>query len=203
MSCHRPLLGLLFGLLLASPAAAQATPDSVLADTIPRESNAPRSAFIKSMILPGWGQFSNGSSVRGMVWVAVRGSSYYMLVKTLGRLQEAKDRHGAYRHTARLAVLDSMAVDTAFARRMQDPIAFDDEVLKDPNASASLDLVDSRRRHRQDWITYTIFFTMLDAVDAYVAAHLKDFPADVTTQPGLDGSMSVRVDVPVGRRGRR
>ena len=202
MSRPRFRFAVLLGCLSAAPAAAQAPPDSVLADTIPRESNAPRSAFIKSMILPGWGQFSNGTPVRGAVWVAVRGTSYYMLAKTLDRLGEAKDRHGAYRHTARLAVLDSMAVDTAFARRMQDPVSFDEEVLKDPNAAASLDLVESRRRHRQDWITYTIFFTMLDAVDAYVAAHLKDFPAEVTTRPGLDGGVSLRVDLPTGGRGR-
>lgn len=203
MRCHRTLPALLLALLLAGPAAAQVAPDSVLADIIPRESNAPRNAFIKSMVLPGWGQFSNGLPLRGTFWVAIRGSSYFMLVKTLGRLEEAKDRHGAYRYAAELIVRDSMARTPEFEQAMQDPFAFQQELLKYPNVSESLALVESRRRHRQDWITYTIFFTMLDAVDAYVAAHLKDFPADITTRPGLDGGVSLRFDVPLGGAGRR
>lgn len=196
------LFGLLLALCSAVPAAAQAIPDSVPADTIPRESNAPRSAFIKSLILPGWGQFSIGEPVRGTFWVAVQGSSYYMLVKTLGRLSEAKDRYGNYRAASRLAVLERMETDTVLRKALEnDELAFDAEVHKDTLTAAALDLVESRTRHRQDWITYTLFFTMLDGLDAYVAAHLKDFPASITTEVDPERRVSLRVEVPItGRR---
>ena len=43
-------------------------------------------------------------------------------------------------------------------------------------------------------------FTFAAGIDAYVAAHLKDFPGDITTTPEPDGGMSVRFSFPVGPR---
>lgn len=195
--------GLCLALVLAAPAAAQTPADTLPADTIPRESNAPRNALIKSLLVPGLGQFSIGSPVRGALWVGVRGSSYYMLAKTLKKLGEAKDRETGYREVAAADLRAQMEEDTVLARQLSDPLAFEERLAADSTVSAAHDLVESRTRHRQDWITYTIFFTFLDGLDAYVAAHLRDFPGEITTTPGLDGSVSLRVDMPVTGRRRR
>ena len=64
-------------------------------------------------------------------------------------------------------------------------------------------LVTSRKRHMQDWITYTIFFTLASGVDAFVAAHLADFPVQIGTQPQTNGSVDVRLSVPLPSRRQR
>jgi hypothetical protein len=61
-------------------------------------------------------------------------------------------------------------------------------------------LIESRKEQRQDWIAYTIFFTLASGVDAFVAAHLADFPATITTRPAPAGGMHIQVGVPFPRR---
>ncbi len=61
-------------------------------------------------------------------------------------------------------------------------------------------LVDARRQQRQDWIAYTLFFTFLNGLDAYVAAHLTDFPGELDVGRRDDGSISIGIKVAAGRR---
>ena len=190
-------------------AGAQSTPaqirrgDSlVVADTIPREDHSARNAFARALILPGWGHFSVGANKRGLVFVALEGTSWFMLTKTIMKLNKAEDRNDLFRAAATDSLQRLMAQDTARARQLSDTAAFNLAVAANPNVANSASLVSSRKNQRQDWITYTLFFTMASAVDAYVAANLRDFPVGLSTAARPDGAVAVGFTVMTGRRNR-
>lgn len=192
------------GALGATPAAAQqvAQPDTLtpVAEPIPPEGPLPRTAFIRALLVPGWGHLAMGEHRRGAVYIALQSTSWFMLVKTMGRLGDAR----AVERGLELLAIDSvnlaMAQDTALARRLHDdPVAFDDAVDSYPGLTDARSLVTSRTRHRQDWIVYTAVFTFAAAVDAYVTAHLAAFPVDITASRSADNGVSVGVRIPVGR----
>jgi hypothetical protein len=186
---------------LAPGVSAQVVParaDTAAADTLTGPS--PRSAFIRSLVVPGWGQASVDSYTRGGVFFALQTTSGYMLFRTIGRVHEARDREQRRVSIAVDSLEALMAEDTAAARRLSDPVAFQAAIDEDPDVAAARALVTSRRRHRQDWITYTLFFTMMSGVDAYVTAHLRGFPVELSGEPRRDGSFALGVTVPLGRR---
>jgi hypothetical protein len=184
------LLVLICLLFLARDAAAQDMPaarDSAADTTSVRFS--PGKALMRSLLLPGWGRFSVGAARRGAFFAALQGSSYYMLVKTHSRLNKAEDKLDT-----RIGVVrDSLvaADDTAGLEARLDTTLL---------VNAERSLVRSRERHMQDWITYTLFFTLASGVDAFVAAHLADFPAQIGTEPQLNGSVHFKLSVPLPSR---
>jgi hypothetical protein len=202
----RRLLFLLVVLLLppvtARPAAGQVLPPDTLspvAEPIPPEGPRPRSAFIKALAVPGWGHFSVGAQRRGIVYATLQGTSWAMLLTTMNRLETARDAERAIASFAIDSVSAAMAADTALARRLgNDPNAYDAALLTYPGLQGARDLAVSRQRHRQDWIVYTLVFTFASAIDAYVAAHLADFPVEVSATRARDGATALRFSMPVG-----
>ena len=188
-------LGLL--ILLATPALAQVPADTVPGDTVPRENRTPRTAFLKSLLVPGWGHFSIGSETRGVFYVALEGSSWYMLLKTLGKLADVKAAESGSIQAAKDSLNDLMAADSVERARLSDPVVYETAVAIDPDVARLSPLVRSRKQQRQDWITYTVFFTFISAVDAYVTAHLTDFPGDITVAPTTGGGISLRLELPI------
>ncbi len=191
----------------ARPAAAQVTrdtvtaraaPDTVAADTTPPLPRriSPRGAMLRSVTLPGWGQAAVGSHTRGGVFFTVAGTSWYMLLRTLGRLGQIRQVEDRLVGLATDSLNQLIAMDTAAARRLSDPLRFDAAVDSFPGLATARGLVDARRQQRQDWITYTLFLTLMSGVDAYVNAHLKDFPTSIATEARRDGSFAVTVRVP-------
>lgn len=208
------LIVLLFALVAAAkPAHAQQVPardtTAAAADTTPRIIS-PGKAFLRSVLVPGWGQFSVHANTRGVVFVALQSTSWYMLVKTLNRLSDAQNRAADSLKFARAWVSDTLhahvaaSTDTAFVRRMSNPDTFKIEVNAAADTVAAVKatraLVNSREQQRQDWITYTLFLTLASGVDAFVAAHLADFPATITTRRELNGAYQVKLTVPFPRR---
>lgn len=166
-----------------------------------RHGPSPRSAMLKSLVLPGWGQFSAGSYVRGSIYMAIGLSSWGMLGKTIHKLGQAEER----RDVAVAAALDSLITlvrqDSLVAEQLKDPLVFREAVMQDSLVAHRTNLVDARRQQRQDWIAYTAFFTFLNALDAYVAAHLTDFPAELDVERRADGGVTVgmRLTLPARR----
>lgn len=186
-----------------SRAAAQVAPPDTLTpvvEPIPREAPAPRAAFIRALLVPGWGHYGMGEYRRGTVYVALQGSSWAMLFKTMHKLGQARDDEGAINALAVDSLAGAMAADTALAARLSDPAQYEAALLTYPGLQDARSLVESRERHRQDWIVYTLFFTFAGAVDAYVTAHLADFPVEITATRSRDGGSGLRFSVPVGGR---
>jgi hypothetical protein len=198
------LCAMLLAAALAEPAAAQVVtqPDTLspVAEPIPPEGVAPRGAFIRALLVPGWGHLALGETRRGAVYFTLQATSWAMLVTTMGRLGDARSAERNLLSLATDSLELAIAADTALARELDDIRAYEQALLTYPGLASARDLAVSRQRHRQDWIVYTIVFTFAAAIDAYVTAHLADFPVDVTAQRSSDNGVAVGVRVPVGRR---
>ncbi|HSJ05949.1 MAG TPA: hypothetical protein VK936_04555 [Longimicrobiales bacterium] len=181
-------------------AATPVTDTLPVADTIPREGRRPLGAFFRAMAVPGWGHVSIGEYRRGAVYFALQASSWAMLGKTIHKLNDVKDRERRLAALGRDSLDALMAADTAIARELEDPAAYEAALLEYPGVSGARALIVSRQRHRQDWIVYTVVFTFAAAIDAYVTAHLSDFPAEVTAVQASDGGVAVGLRVPVGAK---
>jgi len=164
---------------------------------------SPGGAFLRSVLVPGWGQAAYGAYFRGGVYFAAEAGSWFMLLKTIAKLGEAKDiknwRVGMVRDSA-------MAVITAdpeeWAKYENDPLALEAylgrTVDQHPNVRSARKLVDARKEQREDWIVLTLFWALASGVDAYVNAHLSDFPARIEADALSDGRFELGVRLPVG-----
>ena len=176
---------------------------------------SPRGAMIRSFLIPGWGQAATESYGRGGVFVAIRGSAVYMLLRTVARLGQARDVETRLVGIATDSLHMLIARDTAPDACMADPAACDAARALAGDSSSAIarfeaavgehqgvvtlrGLVESREDQRQDWIAYLLFFTLMDGVDAYVNRHLKDFPVGLSSSPRPDGGFAFTVSIPVG-----
>jgi hypothetical protein len=152
------------------------------------------------LLIPGWGQASAGAYVRAGTFVALQGVSGYMLVKTMGRLSDARKREGPLRNAARDSLIELSRATPEDSLRLSDPDRFQAALDSAPSLVHIRGLINSRKEQRQDWITYTIALTLASGIDAFVAAHLAGFPATVDATPRFDGGANLQLSVPVGRR---
>ena len=151
--------------IAATPLLAQnPTPrDSLKPDTIataqrprgdsirPRPPISPSGAFLRSLVLPGWGQARLDRNVTAGVFVAFEGIAATMYWKA------------------------SWQLDYAYAR---------DKYVK------------SHTQERQDWLFLLLFNHLISAAEAYVSAHLYDFPGALKAQVMPDGRAAVGISVP-------
>jgi len=185
-----PLLAIAALAAGARPAAAQVTPaDSARPLTAPaagprrdtarvqqpdttqrRYRISPRGAFLRSLVIPGWGQSEIGAPERGIVYFALESGSLWMTLKSHRRLGQALEQQRILRETGAI------------------------------EEDATIGLVRSRRNQREDWITLSLFWLFFSGADAYVAANLRDFDAQVGVTPGPGGAVRVQGSVPVGPR---
>jgi hypothetical protein len=124
---------------------------------------SPKTAFLRSLVLPGWGQSSIGAPGRGAVYFALEAGSVWMVYKSNQKLQEAKELQSARREMGLL-----------------EP----DHVLP---------LVRARRNEREDWITLSVFWLFFSGADAFVSAHLRDFDAHVGAAPTGGAQLQMNV----------
>ena len=135
---------------------AQATRDSAIArrprgDSIrPQPPITPGQAFLRSLVLPGWGQASLNRNVTGGFFLAFEGIAATMVWKSGWQLTFARTR-GKY--------------------------------------------VKSHTQEQQDWVTLLVFNHLMAGAEAYVSAHLWDFPAGLELQRMPDGSTNLGVRV--------
>jgi len=185
--------------LVELPGVASSAADSLAGPRLP----SPGDAFIRSMIIPGWGQAAYGHYFRGGVYFAAQSGSWFMLLKSIAKLGEARQMR-SYRDAAvRDSALAAIEADPKLSEKLRDdPAALEAELAKavaeDAQAHTLRSLVNSRRQQREDWIAWTLFWMLADGVDAFVTAHLSDFPARITAEPRSGGGMNLGVEVPIG-----
>jgi hypothetical protein len=143
-------------LVVRPPAPAAARADTAAADTVRRIS--PQGAFVRSLVLPGWGQSAVGSPGRGAVYFALETASLWMVYKSQRKLH--------------------------FARRNQEYLREVGELEEDRQTG----LVNSREEQLEDWITLSGFLLLFNAADAFVSAHLVDFDRRIGVVPGRRGA---------------
>ncbi|MBD0319194.1 MAG: hypothetical protein ICV87_02605 [Gemmatimonadetes bacterium] len=118
---------------------------------------SPRGAFLRSLVLPGWGQSEIGAPERGVVYFALEAGSLWMVLKSQHRLNQAYDREDILKRTG---------------------------VIPEERTTG---LVRARRAQREDWLALSVFWLFFSGADAFVGAHLRDFDAQVGSAPGAGG----------------
>jgi hypothetical protein len=176
-------------------------PADTVAAALASKHVTPGRAFVRSLLVPGWGQFSNGATERGAVYASLQGASAFMLVKTQIKISDAKADLSAARKTAVDSLIASAQAqkDTAKVRKYANPDSVNAVAETVFAVVDKASLVKARQKQREDWITYFLFFTFASGIDAFVGAHLSDFPGTVTAEPTPAG-MQLRVDFPLGGR---
>jgi hypothetical protein len=149
----------------------------------------PRGAFLRAMLVPGWGHAEVGSYVRGGFYFSAQSATVFMLLKTQSRLARARDR---------LDLMENVVRRRLEASGVTDPVDLEEAVGEDPRVEDLRALEISRAEQRQDWMALGIFLVFLGGVDAFVSAHLADFPAAVDMEPTPAGGLQIGFTVPVG-----
>ena len=150
----------------------------------------PRGAFLRSLLVPGWGHIATESYGRGGVYVAAQTGSLWMLWQTLTRRAEA---------TAFLELERELASARLQAGGIADPDSLSLAADSDPAVQDREALVEARSQQVEDWSAISIFLVLLGATDAFVAAHLADYPEPLTFQvlPLGAGRTELRFSVPL------
>jgi hypothetical protein len=208
----KPIFPLLAALLSALPLAAQApytlvVPTDTILDTqtgveLPEldEPTTPGGAFLRAVLLPGWGHASIGSYQRGAFYFAAEATTGFFLARTVRRLSLAKDA----RDLRELRLREVLAA--------QSPGLSEDSIVarleRDDAVNDKRGLVAARQQQLEDWVAFGAFLVFLGGADAFVSAHLKDFPEPIAPRaefvPGPTGAtMRLGISVGVGRRPRR
>ena len=181
------LLGALHASTLAGqqPVAA-ASQDSAQAVQTPVGPGPPSAAgsFVRSMLVPGWGQAAAGSPGRGTFYFTVESMAVWMILKTTKTLGSASD------------IVDMRRLE-ALTRLSADPSIDPADVVAAVDADAAVtdasELREIRAQQREDWVAFGVFFLLLGGADAFVAAHLSDFPEplEVAIRPLPDMGLEV------------
>jgi hypothetical protein len=117
----------------------------------PRPPITPAGAFLRSLILPGWGQSRLGRNVTGGLFVAFEALAAAMVWKSDWQLEFARARNR---------------------------------------------FVEEKRQEREDWITLLVFNHLVAASEAYVSAHLADFPPALKVRRLPGGGVGVGFTIP-------
>ena len=190
-----------FGLLLGGravaaqqPQPATGQPGPTIQPVLVQETGAgvvsPGGAFLRSVLVPGWGHVATESYARGGFYVAAQSGSLWMLWQTLKRRSEA----------AEYVRLERAVSAARFeAAGMSNPDSILIAVDGDPAVQNREALVDARSQQVEDWSALSIFLVLLGAADAFVAAHLRDFPEPLSLQVLPQGTdrAEIRISLPL------
>lgn len=169
----------------------QRMPDSVARAPDSIRTISPTGAFLRSALIPGWGHAKIGAQGRGAFYFAVESASVFMIFKTQSRLSLARDR---------LALEESIATRRLQAEGIEDLLELEAALAEDETVADLRGLEEARASQREDWVALSIFFLFLGGADAFVSAHLAEFPTpvEVTVEGDPRGRVEVGVAVPVG-----
>jgi hypothetical protein len=156
----------------ASPAWAQdpplpPVPRPVAMPDTAAQPLSPRRAFAYSFLLPGYSQSVLGRHRAAALLVLTEGIAITMIRESVANVREARRLGG-----------DSIVVsfvDGAGQRLTAPQVA-------PPVFDA--DFVRTRQRHLEDWVALLIANHLFAGLDAYVAANLWDFPAQLSLRSG-------------------
>lgn len=171
------------------------SPQVQLPDTTPGAAGgvSPGQAFLRAVLIPGWGHASIGSYTRGGFYFVAETTTAWMLFKTRRRLAAAR---------ARADFRDGLVRDRLEAQGVTETEEIDaaleeDEVLVDLN-----NLVTAREQQQEDWVALGVFLLFLSGADAFVSAHLSDFPTplEVNATPVAEGRVELSLGLKLGGR---
>lgn len=167
--------------IASAPLAAQRTAPSgvrrttaladTIADSLKHPPIAPRRAMIYSMLLPGFAQSRLNRPTSSIVFATFEILSLGMARKAALDLREAR--------TARQdSIPTGFVADTVAGTITATGYTQNRLVAR----------IGARRTHYEDWLAAIIFNHVISGADAYVAANLWDFNANVALTPTRNGA---------------
>lgn len=150
----------------------------------------PGGAFARSLLLPGWGHLASGAPSRGAFYVAAQSATGWMLWKSMARRRSVQ----RFRRTEFRSVEDEI-------RRsgVSDPDSIRFLAEGSERIEEWDELVERRGEQVEDWAALAIFLVLLGATDAFVSAHLADFPEPLSLEViprGAVGGWEVGLRIP-------
>jgi len=152
------------------------------------EGISPRGAFIRSSLVPGWGHAEVGALVRGAFYFTIEATTAFMVFKTQTRITRTRNR---------LEMREAVVTARLEAEGVTDPLEIEGALAQDPEVEDLRALEETRAGQRDDWIALGLFFMLIGGVDAYVSAHLADFPAALVIEPTPAGGVEIGLSLPV------
>jgi hypothetical protein len=98
----------------------------------------------------------------------------------------------------RLRLAERVVTARLSAQGVTDPAELESALAEDPVVEDLRALRDSRSEQREDWIALGVFFIFLGGADAYVSAHLANFPVAVEVGANPAGGVEVSLGLPAG-----
>ena len=158
---------------------------------------SPAGAMIRSMVLPGWGQAKFEGYFRGGVYFTGWVGNWYMIFRNAYRLENVENRYDIRREqVAEQLIANASDPDSMAAQLDSFPTLLDGVIREDSLGNELRKLVRAREQQQEDWIAWSLFWVLASGIDAYVTAHLADFPAEIELRSNRDRSVSVELTVP-------
>ena len=164
---------------IAKPAAKAPQPAGTDTSKPPM---SPRRAFLTSLLIPGYAQTVFGRDHAAMLFAVIEIGSLAMARKSAQDLAEAKAFAGD-------SIVATYKIDPNTGIALIDPktgLPIPDTYIA---SRFTPDRIKARRTHYEDWIAAIVFNHLFSGADAYVAANLWDFNANigVVAAPGSGG----------------
>ena len=175
------------GVLVGQASAVEGDPTSEVtdkSDDLSKNKVSARGAFIRSLLIPGWGQSAAGAPGRGAFYFGMEGASLWMILKSFKTLDSAKTRLKSAEVAVRTELQSTQELSGS---------DLDEAVQGDSKVKSAAMLVEDRSQQREDWIAAGMFFLMFGAADAFVTAHLEDFPEPLETRIETSPELGVGV----------
>jgi hypothetical protein len=131
---------------------------------------SPRAALVRSLLVPGLGQFKLYRPKAGWLFVGTEAGAIGMAIKSKHDLDLAT---AARRDTTIEPVLDGSG------QPVIDPETGLPKTFGKPKNQNLADRRRARRTHLEDWLAAIVFNHLFSGADAWVAANLADFDANV------------------------
>jgi len=111
----------------------------------------PMGAFLRSLLVPGWGQAVTGRRVSGALFATWEGVAAMMTLKAQSEMHYIKETHSVN--------------------------------------------LQAKRQEVQDWTVLWVFNHLFSGAEAFVAAHLQDFPKDLKVR-AFPGGVGISLPLP-------
>ena len=144
----------------------------------------PGGAFLRAVLVPGWGHVSIGANARAGVYFAIESAVAYGIIRTRRRISEAGSRAN-FREILLRENLNTQGVT--------DPDQIKGALESDATLADLKRLRESRGDQQEDLVAFGLFLLFLSGADAFVSAHLKDFPDPIAIEggPTNDGRLEI------------
>jgi hypothetical protein len=133
---------------------------------------SPRRAFLSSLLIPGYAQNVFGRDKAAMLFAVIEIGSIGMARKSAMDLAEAKAFAGD-------SIIATYKIDSETGLAILDPktgLPVPDTYIA---SRFTPDRIKARRTHYEDWVAAIVFNHLFSGADAYVAANLWDFNANI------------------------